>query len=384
MTDTIAAHEDKYLLSWTSQLDELDATRFSGLVTRVPDASVFNDETWVTTCLALRERDVSHWILNAETRSGLLVASLCFSVRRERHYGVGLQVVRWVQYPLGDRVVPLVDPAHRDVIAHLVAAFRKAPFEWHCMIWSEIPQDIERSSAWIHAARAAGLGLTIRETSRCPVLVLDGRDRAAIDATLSGSTRQRAKRSRKRLSGETDVVIKHFRPAPSEVSALLDELKVVEDSSWKGDEGVGIFRGSSLAFFRNMASSLAKAGVLDVATLHIGKTLVSYRFGFLYKNTFLDYNLAYLPAYHRIGAGRILLDELVTSCARQGYQAVDASRVGAHSAHLLFEYANSEVIHQCWTWYGPGLRVRWFRLVTEVLKPWAKAAQRWWRTRRMR
>lgn len=380
MTATVNMQNDNYRLSWESQADEAYQKRLDGLVARVPDATLFNDRVWVSSCLTLQAAGNSHWILNAETNTGVLVASLCFSVRTERHYGVLLQVVRWLQYPLGDRVALLVDPAHEDVIPHLVAALRRAPFGWHCMIWSEIPADERISQVWQNAARVAGVVLSTAETSRCPVLVLDGRDRAAVDAALSSSTRQRARRSRKRLSGEADVAIRHFRPAPSEVPTLLDEFKAVEDKSWKGGEGVGIFQEPSFTFFCNMAPLLAAKGWLDVATLHIDSELVSYRFGFFYKDTFLDYNLAYLPAWHRTGPGRILLDELVSSCAAQGYQAVDASRVGARSAHLLFEYANSEVIHQRWIWHGTGLRARWFRFVTDIVRPRAKALRQWWRT----
>jgi CelD/BcsL family acetyltransferase involved in cellulose biosynthesis len=346
------------------------------LMARVPEATVFNDWAWASTSEAHLGAGTASWTLTAVGPNDELLALLAFRVSRERLYGLPVKVIRWLSYPFADRVVPLVDPTHPELIPRLLEALERAPFAWDCMIWNEVPGDFSLKEQWLEAAQQTSLTLQTAFSSVCPVLIYAGRAEAEIVAATSKTVLQRGKRARKRLQQEVDVQLRHFRPTPDQVPALVAEYKAVEDASWKGDEGVGIFSDpESREFFSDLAGNLAAAGQLDVGEIRIAGKLVSYRFGMRFRDVFLDYNLAFLPEHHKIGLGRILLDELVLSCARQGYRAIDGSRVGKQSRHLLFERANDQIEHQRWYWFRRRPGSLWVRLQLLWVKPWWQRIQ---------
>lgn len=233
---------------------------------------------------------------------------------------------------------------------------------------------------WRIAARESRLLMAMEQKSVCPVFTLEGRSAEEVEASLSKSARQRVKRARKRLMQEKDVQIVHEVPGPEHLLARLEELRDVENRSWKGEEGVGVFsEGASWDFFRTLSPRLAERGQLDLGEIRIDGQLVSYRYGLRYRGVFLDYNLAFLPEYYKLGLGRILLDDLVADCAKKGYRAMDASRVGRHSQHLLFERADTLIHHWHLRWYNASVRGRAIWFLNEVLKMNAKRMRKLWR-----
>lgn len=366
---------------WTQDLyGNVNASEVEHLLDEVPDATVFLDWPWLSGCFDHCPADKSVWILLLRDEAQRLRACLPFQLSCERQLGMTYKLLRWLQFPFADRLVPAIAGEDVAIKCAVIRALEHAPFSWDVMIWNEMPDQGNLLIDWKAAARQGRLAMHMQKKSTCPVMTLEGRDAAAMENSLSKSARQRVKRARKRLMQENNVQILHERPAPDQVMSRLTEFKAVENQSWKGEEGVGIFSDdASWQLFQTLSLRMAERGQLDLGEIRIEGRLASYRFGMCYRGVFLDYNLAYLPEYHKLGLGRILLDELVNDCAKQHYRAVDGSRVGRNSQHLLFERADSFIDHWQLNWYGTSAKGRCMQLINEVLIRNAKRARHYWR-----
>jgi hypothetical protein len=92
----------------------------------------------------------------------------------------------------------------------------------------------------------------------------------------------------------------------------------------------------------------------------------------------LDYSIAYLPEYSKLALGRILLDEIVLEAARGDYEAVDASRVGPYTRHLLLERSQKTIPHWRLYWFRGNLKGQAIRFIVTVAKPIARRLRSHW------
>lgn len=374
-----------YPVIWTQDLyAHLAPAELETLLNAMPDATVFVDWAWLSSCFDHQPAGREPWILLVRDEQQKLLACLPLSLSCVKQWGLSYKVLHWLQFPFGDRMLPLMvgtGAEAQKLRQAILDALVGAPFQWDRMIWNDVPDQHSLLADWQVSARTSRLLLRLEKKSTCPVITLAGRDLATIENSLSKSARQRVKRARKRLMQESGVEILHDRPAgqPDTLLPRLEEIRALENQSWKGGDGVGVFEDASWPFFRTLMLRLAERDQLDLAEIRIGGRLASYRFGMCYRGVFLDYNLAYLPEYHKLGLGRILLDELVTDCAKKGYQALDASRVGRVSQNLLFERADAFVDHWQLRWYGPGFKGRLLCFINEVMVRGAKWGRAHWR-----
>ena len=363
-------------VSWGSDLYSiLDESEYSDLVDRIPSATVFNSWSWVSTCYEYLAESETARILTVRNAESRLVACVPMVLLREKKFGVVSRVVRLMGYPFTDRYTLLVDTSTDDSVLNATLSALKAEFgkTWDRMEWNELALDeglVKSISAWAKQNNSLEV---LQVTSHCPVLPLSGLSRKEIEAQYTSKLRSDLKRRKKKLLEHGEVEILHYQPAEPEVDEILDQLKRVEDSSWKGAEGIGIFSNArAFDFFKTVSRKLAKFKQLDIAEIRIDGALVSYKYGFKYDRVFLDYNIAYLPEYHRLGLGRLLLNEVILSSSENNYKAVDASRVGAQSKHLLFERSEETIRHMRWTWYGGTWRAYYHYVLNFAVKPIAK------------
>jgi hypothetical protein len=224
------------------------------------------------------------------------------------------------------------------------------------MIWNEWTETqglLHRAEQW---AKQNQTPFFHRVTSQCPRLALEYSTEEEMIASYSSKIRSDLRRRKKKLN-DLDSEVLHLRPSVNETPALVEKMRTTETASWKGCEGVGIFNAPrSYAFFKDLSQRLAAYDQLDLSIVNINGELASYKYGFYFRKTFYDYSIGYLPQYSKLGLGRILLDELALSALRKGYQAVDASRVGATTQHLLFERTNDAIPHHRAYWFGTSLK----------------------------
>lgn len=362
-------------IDWNTDLyGAVSAEEYDQLVSEIPHTTVFNSWSWISSCYDHLVELEESWVLTVRDENGRLIACLPMVVITEQKFILTSRTLRLLGYPFTDRCTLLVNKSVAGAFEVVLdALFYNKPFNWHRMEWNELflPQDqIDRISQW--AANKNRVN-DFKLTSNCPVLPLESKSREELEASYTSKLRSDLKRRKKKLLEHGDVEILHYQPTETEVDELLDQLKHVEDSSWKGAEGIGIFSHTkAFKFFKEVSRKLAKYRQLDIAEIRIDGNLVSYKYGFRYNSVFLDYNIAYLPEYHRLGLGRLLLNEVILSSSEKNYKAVDASRVGAKSKHLLFERSQETIPHFRWSWYGDSLKGRYYHFMLHTVKPWAK------------
>lgn len=341
--------ESSRIADWTADAKDLAllAPRYEAALAGLVTATPFDTIEWISAALAELHRDRAFRMLVCRAPRGHGVeAALPFIHGWESVRGLPMRTLRLAGYPLSDRVSPLLatdDPRLADCV---LDGLIRCPHSWDAMVLNEVVQGTAFTQALATRACAHEHAIVIRPKSRPAIVDLGVPDRAALTARYPKSLKQRLKRSRKRLHEAGSPRFERRCPEPSDVPALLGRLKAVEDKSWKGQRGLGIFSTPErMAFFTRVAESFAARGWLDVGLLFLDGRLITYRFGFRFRKVFWDYNFAYLPEYQALSPGRILLDEMIQSSVDCGLKAFDASRGDARTGNILGDWQHRTVEH---------------------------------------
>lgn len=335
-------------LQWCRSLAAADFPRaaYEALLARVEQATPFNRLGWLLSA----ERNLAPgqqlqvllgW--NGERLALCLPLLHC----RESRGGVPIRVVRHLGYPLADRIALLVDgvppAALEEVLQHIRRALPHALLQL-----SELTTAASQRASFDCWSQASWFAES-RTSCRAPVHRIGEDDRRE----PSGDLRYKLRKARRRCD-EIGARIVRLSPDAAGAPALVEAIAAVEQASWKGDEGVGIFSGAQRQRWMSEAlGALASDDCLRVVALEHEGRLISYRLGFLDRGRLYDYNLAFLPEYAALGAGRLLLDEWIRWGLEEGWQWIDASRVRLRgSNHQLHERQNDEVEHQRWSFYS--------------------------------
>ncbi len=370
-----------YQISVTTSLHKsVKEGEYRQLVDACTDSTVFNDWPWLLTCTEhLTEEQQFQGVLVRDDQSQLVgFISLC--VTKESLHTIPLRVARFVQYPLGDRIAILLHPSHLAAWEPLLEFLNESSgIYWDCMIWNEWTETqglLHRAEQW---AKKNQTPFFHRVTSLCPILALEYSTEEEMISSYSSKMRTDLRRRKKKLNALSSEVF-HLRPSTTETSGLIENIRKTEAASWKGREGVGIFNApDTYAFFKDLSQRLAAYDQLDLSIVNIDGELASYKYGFYFRKTFYDYSIGYLPQYSKLGLGRILLDELALSALTKGYKAVDASRVGATTQHLLLERTKVTIPHHRAYWFGNSLKSKLLMILVIHGKPRMNLARKKYR-----
>jgi CelD/BcsL family acetyltransferase involved in cellulose biosynthesis len=356
-----------YRAAWHGQLHAGVATpgQVESLLDSLPQATVFNSVPWCQAAVqALPPPRTLHML--AVSDAGGLAAWLPMSAGVERIHGLPLRTLRLLGHPYNDRVALPLRGGDGELAGTVVEALRSCPWAWDVVVLSELHSAAERGQLARALAAQPALGVEWRACSSTPVLGLaDG-----VPADRGRSATARSARARRKLAAAGTMRFERLIPTPAQVPPLLALCKAIEDRSWKGMQGLGIFSTPAGArFFADAATRLAARGWLDIGLLYLDGQPISYRFGFRHRNVWLDFNLAYDPAYAACAPGRILLDEMILSSRQQGLDAVDASRSSRTEPHLLAEWSDARIEHHELWLFAPTLRGRLLGLARRHLRP---------------
>ncbi|MFZ5960786.1 GNAT family N-acetyltransferase [Pseudomonas knackmussii] len=335
-------------LQWCRSLAAADFPRddYEALRQRVGQATPFNRLGWLQGAEgALSPGQDLHVLLGWD--GPRLVLCLPLLDCRERRAGLPFRVVRHLGYPLADRIALLIDAGQQAALDEVLQCIRRdLP---HALLQlSELtaePSQRKPCEAWAQASWFAER----RPSCRAPVHRIAEDDRRE----PSGDLRYKLRKARRRCE-EIGARVVRVCPDASSAPALIEAIAEVEQRSWKGDEGVGIFSGAQRRHWMDQAlRGLAAENCLRVVLLEHDGRVISYRLGLFDQGRLYDYNLAFLPEYAALGAGRMLLDEWLRWGLEEGWQWLDASRVRLRgSNHQLHERQTGEVEHLRWSFYS--------------------------------
>ncbi|BCQ69253.1 hypothetical protein PEQA60_32430 [Pseudomonas sp. Eqa60] len=358
---------------WCASLctQDFPVAAYEQLHQQVPQATPFNRLSWLQG--AERALDHRHLQILLGWHGQRLVLCLPLTLGRETRAGLRLQVVRHLGHPLSDRLALLVaDPAQGAMPEVLEQIRRQLP---HDLLQLHELVDAERLLApWRRASWYSEQALSCRAPEH---LIVDS-DREEATGTL----RYELRRAKKRCA-EIDARVIRMAPQADGMDRVLEMLREVEQASWKGADGLGIFSGElRWQWMASALRGLAAEGCVRVVMLEHQGRCISYRLGLLERGRLYDYNIAFLAQYKNLGSGRLLLDEWIRWGLDEGWQWVDASRVSlSRSSHQLHERMSGLVEHQRWSFYSWRPRAL-LAGTAERIWQWLKPRLKAWRERR--
>lgn len=335
-------------LHWSHSLSAADFPRqaYEALRARLEQATPFNHLGWLDGAeRALEPGQQLHILLGWEEQR--LVLCLPLIRCRERQAGLPLWVVRHLGYPLADRIALLIEPSQWPRLGEVLALIRRRlP---HALLQLSEITPLAGQAGQFAAWQRHSWFAEQRLSCRAPEHRLNAADRAE----PSGDLRYKLRKARRRCS-EMGASILRLRPDAQSIDALCEALREVEQVSWKGEQGVGIFSGERRQrWMFDALHALAAADCLRVVMVEHQGRCVSYRLGLFERGRLYDYNLAFRPEYASLGAGRLLLDEWIRWGLDDDWQFIDASRVSlSGSGHQLHERQTGAVEQQRWSFYS--------------------------------
>jgi CelD/BcsL family acetyltransferase involved in cellulose biosynthesis len=353
---------------WCRSLGAADfpVSAYEQLRTQVADATPFNTLAWLQAAeFALLPDQQLHVLLGWQDQTLCLCLPLMSGL--ERIGGLRFRVLHHLGFPMADRIALLARLDAEGMGQALMQIRQALP---HALLQlNEVIEPVgEQSvlSAWM-ALSSTG---ERRLSCRVPVHLISDSDHQEI----SGDPRYKLRRARKRIAA-CGAQIRRITPDAISMGQLLRALAEVEDASWKGEEGVGIFATPiRRQWMTHALTALAAQGLVRVVTLELNGECISYRLGLLDQGRLYDYNLAFLPQHADLGSGRVLLEEWIRWGLDENWRWIDASRVSLeNSSHQLHERMTGQLEHWRWSFYSwqlDGLLLGFALRLWKSLKPW--------------
>lgn len=355
-------------LSWLASLDDpaFPTQDYQALCLRLPQRTPFNGLAWLRAAQAvLPDSQSLHILLGYEQERLCLCLPL---VRMPCRLGpLGFTVLRHLGYPLSDRIGLLIELPETDAAQVLGAIRRRLP---HSLLQLN---EVTEGEPWLQRWGSRSSTYERRRACMAPVHRLCEADRQEV----SGDPRYKLRRARKRIAA-CGAQVRRVTPDADTAGHWLARIAAVEDASWKGDDGVGIFSSQqSRAWMRQGLVALAGEGRLRLVVLELDGRCISYRLGLLEQGRLYDYNLAFLPQYADLGSGRVLLQEWIDWGLDEGWQWIDASRVSLeHSSHQLHERMTGQVEHlrhSFYSWRASGICLGLGLRLWRRCRPWLRS-----------
>ena len=318
--------------------DVLNEQEVDGFLTSQPFSTPFDSWAWLSAADDAIE-DNEKCFAVARSPNGHLLGWLPLRADTEAFLGQKIRVLRLLTDPKSDRHSLQVKDARVGLLTQLVDAAKT-----HVNGWSAILLD-EMTGAQFKGTNLSNWSVTHKRN--VPVYHFPQTELASPTQLIG----KRGRRARKKLE-KVSHQFKIWRPSIEELDQLMNDIRGVEMASWKGEQGVGIFSSDTdFKFCKAVATLASAAGSLLIATVRIEEKLASYRFGFVWRDVFYDYNFAYLPEYSNLSLGRVLLDEMIVRGPEIGLRGIDGSRVGASYENLLRERSEDGVEHRRWIYF---------------------------------
>jgi CelD/BcsL family acetyltransferase involved in cellulose biosynthesis len=362
----------KLQAGWHNGITALDALKddYQHLLSRSHGVTLFNGWSWI------RAAATHNIVSGRETRTLTirrdreLVACLPMTWGREFIWGLPARTLRPLGYPLSDRIgIPVADK-EPGALRSLVEALLNPGFaQSDVIILSELPATAGYRT-FFHDASLRNHSF-VRLCGRAPIVDVSQQTETA--RSSSKGLKSRVDRSRRKLQSLGSVSFERLRPSQEDVPGLIEVVASIEDRSWKGIAGTGIFSTPERrAFFEDVARSLAAKGCLEITLLRLNGDVVSYRFGFLADRTFLDYNFAFPEDLASLSVGRILLAEAIDTAHEAGIRTFDASRGSLLKPNILQDWTKSSIEHDEVWLFSRGVWGNFLRLAIVKGKPTVK------------
>ena len=331
------------------------AEKWNSLLERAGNPSFFLRADWLN-CWA------KHWAENRKTmlvvveRNGEWIGGLPLILGKGR---IGarwkVQKLEFAGVPFYDRMeLPAATAKDCERSLELILQWMQRDLKsWTALGLHEVPNGSHTLNAFKSISRKRGFELHTVLASKAPLLDLHG------GGKTSSKYRRQLRQSMERLMERGKVETDFFSVNSQDIESLIQECSAVESVSWKGKQGVGIFRNEAFRkFMLDVWKMLAPEKGIALATIRLDGNLIIYHWGFRHGDRFLSYNMAQTPETNNIRGGSLILKLMVDKGLELGFSRIDASRGSLTSPNVIGRYHGPIRDHGNLVVYGPGLKSR--------------------------
>jgi CelD/BcsL family acetyltransferase involved in cellulose biosynthesis len=252
---------------------------------------------------------------------GRLVAALPIVGRPMRRglYVAGLPGNEWTGG--GDLLVDREVLANRPLSIAILAALHEQleRLHWPLCLFDMVPIDAPRWQRFVEAAESRGRPASVREQAYCGLCKI-GDDWPAHVSRWSRNHRRAVRRGLRRGAAMGGLELAVLAPvSPSEIRSQLEEGFAIERRGWKGRAGSAVACSPSLLeFYVDQAVLLARAGALRNVFLRLDGKPIAFEYGYIAKQTYVSYKVAYDEEYGEIAPGQLLRALLIERFHAEG------------------------------------------------------------------
>ncbi len=158
------------------------------------------------------------------------------------------------------------------------------------------------------------LALQGKDCRSCPAILIEGDWEPYLKQHMSAKHRSFSRGKLKKFSQQGELRTLENRGG-SGLDNILNEIFALENRSWKGIQGKGIFSGqANKDFFAKVTPAFAESGWLSIYVLYVDKHAVAYAIGFRYNRRYYFYTASYDAAWREYSPGFFLYMRIIEEC----------------------------------------------------------------------
>lgn len=278
--------------------------------------------------------------------------------------GLYLTLERWgpievrVLAPLGRTTAEYLDlifPSGVKGVSEVLLETLLEDKDWDVFSLNRLPASSPTRRSIKNAASELGLMVVEEEEQLCPFIELNGSFDGYMRKHFTRNHRNNIRRKTKKLN----KLGKQRFEMITDGSNLDDKLQIMfdlEDRSWKGQQGLGIFgTEAKRIFFTNVAKSMAAQKRLALHLQSLDDRLLAYHFGFVVNKKLYDYSLAFDPDFASYSPGLLSQVNLLSWCFERGIRSFDFLRGAEKYKKIWTDTATQNInLHV----FSPNIRAR--------------------------
>jgi CelD/BcsL family acetyltransferase involved in cellulose biosynthesis len=241
--------------------------------------------------------------------------------RRRRHAGVPLRVLELAGGDDSTYKGLLAEGDHDAFADAVLQGLHEQGGAWDLLVFDSLPGDDGWSRRMAGAAARRSLRFELHPPTPAPFLSLPA-DYESLVRGLKKSLRRNLSRRQKQMEAE-GLSIERWRGAAVQPEHVR-QAREIEQRSWKGSRGLGIFPDEPhLAFHLALLSDRDRPFEVDYAFLHDGDRPIAFQYGLLQGSKYLAYNTSYDHSHHGVSPGLLLIHALLRDLVGSGVETFD-------------------------------------------------------------
>jgi CelD/BcsL family acetyltransferase involved in cellulose biosynthesis len=246
-----------------------------------------------------------------------------FFVRPSSYYGLPRRLLRFLGGRHSDRADILIrepDP----IFYNALFSFLYERVNWDVIYLREIPAE----SPFLEWIRNSTMMAFMEKDSICPYIPLTpDMNPESFQASLSSNIRKEFRKVKNRLAEMGESSVQH-RSLIGPGDPLLERIREIEINSAKATRNIHLVFSpeTNFSFQQNLLAQESDSIHPLLSTLELNGEIVAYLYGFIMNHIYHAYNTAFSLDFSRLSPGKLLIQETIEHCIREGLREFDFLR----------------------------------------------------------